>query len=71
MVAAPVGQLYDAHADIDLRISATVALADFKRDKVDLAVRLGRGTYPGLHSELLFAEALTPRCSPDLLRRKG
>ena len=29
-------------ADIDLRISATVGLADFKRDKVDLAIRLGR-----------------------------
>jgi LysR family transcriptional regulator, glycine cleavage system transcriptional activator len=66
-----LASFYDAHADIDLRISATVALADFKRDKVDLAIRLGRGTYPGLHSEPLFAEALTPLCSPDLLRRKG
>jgi LysR family glycine cleavage system transcriptional activator len=62
---------YDQHADIDLRISATVGLADFKRDRVDLAVRLGHGSYPGLHAEPLFAEALTPLCSPDLLRRKG
>src|SRR5262245_37396716 len=44
----------DRHADVDLRISATVGLADFKRDKVDLAIRLGRGSYPELHSELLF-----------------
>jgi LysR family glycine cleavage system transcriptional activator len=62
---------YDQHTDIDLRISATVGLADFKRDKVDLAVRLGHGSYPGLQAEFLFADALTPLCSPELLRRKG
>src|SRR5262245_10774077 len=62
---------YDQHTDIDLRISATVGLADFKRDKVDLAIRLGHGSYPGLQAELLFADALTPLCSPELLRRKG
>jgi LysR family glycine cleavage system transcriptional activator len=62
---------YDRHADIDLRISATVGLADFKRDRVDLAIRLGHGRYPGLHAEPLFAEALTPLCSPELLKSKG
>jgi LysR family glycine cleavage system transcriptional activator len=62
---------YDQHADIDLRISATVGLADFKRDRVDLAIRLGHGRYPGLHAEPLFAEALTPMCSPELLKGKG
>ena len=62
---------YDRHPDIDLRISATVGLADFRRDTVDLAIRLGRGSYPGLHAEPLFAEALTPMCSPELLKRKG
>jgi LysR family glycine cleavage system transcriptional activator len=61
----------EQHADIDLRISATVGLADFKRDKVDLAIRLGRGQYPDLHSELLFGEALTPLCAPELIRTKG
>lgn len=62
---------YEAYPEIDLRISATVGLADFNRDEVDLAVRLGRGKYSGLHAEPLFTEALTPLCSPDLIRRKG
>jgi LysR family glycine cleavage system transcriptional activator len=62
---------YEQYPDIDLRISATVGLADFKRDKVDLAIRLGHGRYPGLHTKPLFAEALTPFCSPELLKRKG
>jgi LysR family glycine cleavage system transcriptional activator len=61
----------DRHPEIDLRISATVALADFRRDNVDLAIRLGRGDYPELHAEPLFAEAVAPLCSPDLLNSKG
>jgi len=62
---------YEQHPNIDLRISATVGLADFKRDKIDLAIRLGHGRYPGLNAEPLFTDALTPFCSPDLLKRKG
>jgi LysR family glycine cleavage system transcriptional activator len=61
----------DRYPDIDLRISATVALAEFKRDRVDLAIRLGRGSYPDLHAELLFGEMLAPLCSPKLLKSKG
>jgi LysR family glycine cleavage system transcriptional activator len=62
---------HDQHPDIELRISATVGLADFNRDRVDLAIRLGHGNYPGLYAEPLFAEALTPLCSPELLKREG
>jgi LysR family glycine cleavage system transcriptional activator len=61
----------DRHPDIDLRISATVGLADFKRDKVDLAIRLGLGIYQDVVTERLFSEGLTPLCSPELLKRKG
>src|SRR5579863_7314501 len=43
----------DRYPDIDLRISATVSLADFRRDDVDLAIRLGRGSYPDLYTEPL------------------
>ena len=64
-------KFHEQYPDIDLRISATVGLADFQREKVDLAIRLGHGNYPGLLAEPLFSEALTPLCSPALLRRKG
>lgn len=66
-----LGDFSDRYPDIDLRISATVALADFRRDKVDLAIRLGRGSYPDLHVEPLFGETLAPLCSPKLLKSKG
>jgi LysR family glycine cleavage system transcriptional activator len=60
----------DHYPDIDLRIAATGAFADFKRENVDLAIRLGRGHYPDLHVEPLFAEGVVPLCSPKLLKRK-
>jgi LysR family glycine cleavage system transcriptional activator len=56
------------HPDIDVRISATLALADFERDGVDAAVRVGRGRYPGLVSHRLFGESVVPMCSPALLK---
>jgi LysR family glycine cleavage system transcriptional activator len=61
----------EQHPDIDLRISATVALADFRRDRVDLAIRLGSGNYADLHAELLFGETLAPLCAPALVKSKG
>jgi LysR family transcriptional regulator, glycine cleavage system transcriptional activator len=57
-----------AHPDIDVRISATLELADFERDGIDAAVRAGRGRYPGLVSHRLFGESVVPMCSPALLK---
>jgi LysR family glycine cleavage system transcriptional activator len=53
--------------DIDVRIDADDALTDFRRDDVDLAIRYGRGTYPGLSSVLLLQDIVFPVCSPKLL----
>jgi LysR family glycine cleavage system transcriptional activator len=57
------------HPDIDVRISATLDLAEFDRDGIDAAVRVGRGRYPGLASHRLFGESVVPMCSPALARR--
>ena len=61
----------DAHADIDLQISASKALVDFSRDGVDLAIRHGLGRYPGLHSERVFAVELLAVAAPGLVARLG
>ena len=53
-----------AHPDIDLDIRSNMALADFRRDDVDCAIRLGGGNYPGLTTEHLFDEVYFPVCSP-------
>ena len=57
-----------AHPHIDVRLSATLELADFERDGVDAAVRLGRGRYPGLAAHRLFGESVVPMCSPALAK---
>lgn len=56
-----------AHPDIEVRVMPSDEMVDFDRDDVDIAVRYGRGVWPGVKSRLLFAEELFPVCSPALV----
>jgi LysR family glycine cleavage system transcriptional activator len=65
-----------SHPDIDMRISASMApvdmagpaeMAEFRKDDVDMAVRFGRGRYPGFRVDKLFPVSIVPMCSPELL----
>jgi LysR family transcriptional regulator, glycine cleavage system transcriptional activator len=61
-----------ANPDIDVRVSANLAVADLEHDDVDVAVRFGRGTYPRCRATKLADEFVTPLCSPSLLKgRQG
>ena len=60
----------DEHPDIDVRITTSVELVDFRKDNVDAAIRFGRGQWPGLRADWLMAEHLFPVCSPALLKGK-
>ena len=62
-----MGRFAEAHPDIDLRVSASPQHIDFAREDIDLAIRHGDGTAPGLHVIRLCAETLFPVCSPKLL----
>jgi len=62
-----VSAFQDAHPNIEVRIATSAHLVDFARDQVDLAVRYGRGTWPGLRAHWLMAEHIFPVCSPALL----
>ena len=57
----------DRRPDIDVRIDANDSLTDFRRDNVDIAIRYGRGVYPGLSSVQLLQDIVFPVCSPKLL----
>ncbi|MFL6694669.1 MAG: LysR substrate-binding domain-containing protein [Ramlibacter sp.] len=55
-----------AHPEVDVRISASLAIVDLDRGNVDLAVRFvpcSQGQGPRL-----FSEAVQPMCAPALLR---
>ncbi len=58
-----------AHPDIDARIAASMKLADFGSDGVDVAIRLSHGDHPDLYVEKLFDDSVLPVCSPRLVER--
>lgn len=62
-----LGRFAEVHPTIDLRVSATLHHVDFARENVDVAVRHGDGTAPGLDITRLCTEELFPVCSPKFL----
>ncbi|MGE8365092.1 transcriptional regulator GcvA [Cupriavidus sp.] len=56
-----------AYPEVDLKVSTSNHAINFDRDDFDLAIRYGRGNYPGLHSELCLSVEVIPVCSPELL----
>jgi LysR family transcriptional regulator, glycine cleavage system transcriptional activator len=65
-----LGRFAEAHAEMDLRVSATTHQVDFAREEVDVAIRHGDGNWPGLEAIRLTTERLFPVCSPRLLTRR-
>jgi len=62
-----LGRFAEDYPEIDLRVSATLHHVDFAREEVDVAIRHGDGTAPGLDITRLSTEELIPVCSPALL----
>jgi len=58
----------EAHGGIDVRITTSTSLVDFRGGNVDAAIRYGRGHWPGLRADWLMADELFPVCSPALLK---
>jgi LysR family glycine cleavage system transcriptional activator len=63
-----LSRFHAVHPDIDLRISANERIVDFTRDTIDVAVRFGDGSWPGLRCERMFGERVTPMCTPALAK---
>jgi len=60
----------EAHPEIDVRITTSTGLVEFKNGDVDAAIRYGRGHWPGLRAAWLMADEMFPVCSPALLTGK-
>ncbi len=58
----------EQHPDIDVRITTSAELVDFRRGDVDAAIRYGRGQWKDLHADWLMADQMFPVCSPALLK---
>ena len=59
-----------AHPGIDLQLRPEIALADVSGGEVDVAIRYGRGGWPGVRSQQLMPERLSLVCVPSPRRRK-
>ena len=70
----------ERHPEIDLDISASpnlvesaasasaIPVENFRRNNVDIAIRFGKGDYPGCRVDKLFSVSAIPLCSPQLMR---
>jgi LysR family transcriptional regulator, glycine cleavage system transcriptional activator len=56
------------HPDMELQLVPTTRVLDLKRDQVELAVRHGKGVWPGLEATFLLEERALPVCAPGYLR---
>lgn len=57
------------HPGIEVRLEAASRLTDFARDEVDVGIRHGQGSWPGLKSIKLFEDRFTLLVSPKLLAK--
>ena len=56
-----------AFPDIEVRVSASTELVDFRHGGIDAAIRYGRGDWKGLRADFLMSDEIFPVCSPALL----
>ena len=62
-----LGRFWRDYPDVELNLHHSLELVNFVTDGIDIAVRGGRGEWPGLISEFLFSLDLSPICHPSLL----
>lgn len=60
-----------AHPDIAVRLTADNAVADLGAGGFDVAIRGGRGPWPGMEARRLLEQDYTPMCSPAFLAAQG
>ena len=61
----------ERHPDVSVVLDTAHEAVDVPRDDADLAIRMGRGDWPGLAAEHLLTEHLVPLCTPALKARLG
>lgn len=63
--------LSQQHPEILITLETSDKAINFSSADSDVAIRLGNGHYPALHSEFMLREQIFPVASPDLLNRFG
>lgn len=66
-LAPRLTRFLEAHPDMEVRVAASLGMANFIIDGVDLGLRFGRVSYDGLFGEPLAAESVAPMVTPGFL----
>ena len=61
----------EAFPDIDVRVTASTELVDFRKGGIDAAIRYGFGDWKGLRADWLMSDEIFPVCSPTLLEGRN
>lgn len=62
-------EFHAAHPEIDLMLDPSPGLVDLKPGGIDMALRYGRGGWPGLASEMLLETSIVVVGAPEFLAR--
>lgn len=68
-LAPRLGDFVTQHPHIDLRISASRHLVNFRAEGIDASIRYGRGQWPDQEAELLGHERIFPVCTAAYAQR--
>jgi LysR family glycine cleavage system transcriptional activator len=70
-LARRLGEFQLRHPDIAVRLDVSMRLVDFDSEDIDVAIRSGKGNWPGLTAHRLFGQDFVAVASPAYLAREG
>jgi LysR family glycine cleavage system transcriptional activator len=70
-LARHLGSFQLENSGIAVRLETSQDVIDFSRTEADVAIRSGKGSWPGLKADLLVKNHFTPMLSPDLAETIG
>lgn len=60
-----IGRFWAANPDVELHLNPSAGLADLRRDGLDLGIRFGRGSWPGVDAEPFLHSSFVVVAAPD------
>ncbi len=62
-----LGGFQEAQSDINVHLLSSLGLSKFENNDLDLAIRFGEGSYPGVVSKHVLDDYVLPICHPSLI----
>jgi LysR family glycine cleavage system transcriptional activator len=70
-LSARIGSFQLLYPDLAVRMSMSNELIDFAASNVDVAIRIGKGPWPGLRADFLMRQHVAPLASPAFIEKHG